>query len=98
MLPLILCWAVTVHKMQGSTVNQAVVNLGPSIFAKGQPYVALSRIRSLDGVVIENLDCSKIKDVTYCNVAAMREMFRLRQLPNYRNTAMGQSIGDQEVP
>ncbi|GBP96327.1 ATP-dependent DNA helicase PIF1 [Eumeta japonica] len=43
-LPLILFWAVTVHKLQGTTLNKAFVDLSSCIFAKRQAHVALSRI------------------------------------------------------
>ncbi|GFY69929.1 uncharacterized protein TNIN_57531 [Trichonephila inaurata madagascariensis] len=58
---------LTVHKMQGCTVNPAVVYLGPTLFAKGQAYVALSRVRSLDGLRIVELNCSKITRKKPCN-------------------------------
>ncbi|XP_039969840.1 ATP-dependent DNA helicase PIF1-like [Bactrocera tryoni] len=60
MLPIILSWASTVHKMQGCTVDHAVIYLGSRLFAAGQAYVALSRCRSLDGIRIEELDSSKL--------------------------------------
>jgi hypothetical protein len=78
MVPLILCWASTVHKMQGSTVDHAVVNLGRRIFAPGQAYVALSRARTLDGVRLTALDCEKMRGKSVCNVAALKELDRMR--------------------
>jgi DNA-binding NarL/FixJ family response regulator len=49
--PIKLAWAVTVHKSQGLTFDRAIVDVGQA-FAPGQVYVALSRLRSLDGLVL----------------------------------------------
>lgn len=51
--PLKLAWAVTIHKSQGLTFDRAVVDIG-SAFAPGQIYVALSRLRSLEGLVMKS--------------------------------------------
>ncbi|MBP1707029.1 MAG: helicase [Chloroflexi bacterium] len=50
--PLMLAWAITIHKSQGKTFEKVVIDIGKGTFAHGQLYVALSRCTTLEGIVL----------------------------------------------
>lgn len=60
-IPLRLAWALTIHKIQGSTLSMAEIDIGHSVFEYGQIYVALSRIQSLSGLYLISFHAQKIK-------------------------------------
>jgi ATP-dependent DNA helicase PIF1 len=60
-IPLILSWALTIHKSQGATLDIAEIDVGSGIFECGQTYVALSRVKSLEGLYLTSFDASRIK-------------------------------------
>ena len=59
-IPLILAWALTIHKAQGATLALAEIDVGDNVFACGQTYVALSRVKSLDGLYLTAFNYNKI--------------------------------------
>ena len=60
-IPLCLAYANSIHKMQGSTLDVCEMNLGGSIFAEHQIYVALSRVKSMDGVYLSAFHPHRIR-------------------------------------
>ena len=80
--PLRLAWAMTIHKSQGLTLTQSWVDLGKSERSIGLSYVALSRVRNLQSMIIEpmpfeRLNCLKDKNLI---IARLEEEKRLHQL------------------
>lgn len=60
-IPLILAWALTIHKSQGASLDIAEIDVGSGIFECGQTYVALSRVKSLEGLYLSSFDAQKIR-------------------------------------
>ena len=77
--PITLAWAVTIHKCQGLTLDEIVVDMSPSKgkFSAGQAYVAFSRVRELSKLHIINYSRSQIRVSPH----AEEEMMRLRSEP-----------------
>jgi ATP-dependent exoDNAse (exonuclease V) alpha subunit len=77
-IPLRPAWSVTIHKSQGQTYDEVVIDLGRGAFSPGQTYVALSRVRSLEGLyltrAIKQSDVMVDKDV-------VRFMSAVKQAP-----------------
>lgn len=51
--PIKLAWALTIHKSQGKTFDKVIIDIGGGAFVHGQTYVALSRCKSLEGIMLK---------------------------------------------
>ena len=59
-IPLILAWGMTIHKAQGLTLEKAIIDIGSDLFEAGQMYVALSRLKSLDGLYLQYFNLNNL--------------------------------------
>jgi hypothetical protein len=74
--PIYIAYAITIHKSQGLSLNNAMMDIGSSVFTCGQAYVALSRVTSLGGLHLINVNFSSIK----AQEIAIAEYNRLRSI------------------
>ena len=62
-VPLVLCWAITMHKSQGQTMDKAVVDLGKSESTAGLTFVCLSRAKRLVDLLIEPMPLDRLSKI-----------------------------------
>ncbi|OQU97533.1 hypothetical protein CLAIMM_03455 [Cladophialophora immunda] len=82
-VPLILAWALSIHKAQGQTLSRVKVDLG-KVFEKGQAYVALSRARTKEGLQVLRFDERKV-------------MVHQKVLHFYSKLSSHETLGKKEV-
>jgi len=59
-IPIKLCWSMSIHSSQGTTLDLAIVDCGDNVFSEGQAYTALSRVKSLEGLSLTAFDSDSI--------------------------------------
>ncbi|CAH0382899.1 unnamed protein product [Bemisia tabaci] len=80
--PIAVAYGISIHKSQGLSLDSCTTDIGNRIFTCGQSYVALSRVKTLEGLHIINIDPSQIK----ADPTAIREYNRLRAMtPHLRD-------------
>ncbi len=89
--PVKLAWAITVHKSQGLTFDRAVIDVGQA-FADGQVYVALSRLRTLEGLVLRTRISTSVISTDKQVVAFVESNHRPNELGEVMKTRQLQFI------
>ena len=94
-VPLILAWALTIHKSQGATMDCIEVDAGSGIFECGQTYVALSRVRDLSGLYLSAFDVSKIKvNRKVQDFYELLKQYKLKNLEEINNLQLNPVVVD----
>uniref|UniRef100_A0A1X7SQC8 OTU domain-containing protein n=1 Tax=Amphimedon queenslandica TaxID=400682 RepID=A0A1X7SQC8_AMPQE len=85
--PLILSYAITIHKCQGLSLDTAIIDLSTDVFGDGMAYVALSRVRTLNGLHLLSFDPLSVKVSNLCinEINRLRSKFR-KDLPQIKKS------------
>ena len=86
--PMMLAWAVTIHKSQGKTFERVIIDFGRGTFAHGQAYVALSRCTTLAGMVLR-------KPVTRQHILMDYDVVKFLTRFQYRKADESQSLAEK---
>ena len=95
---------MTIHKCQGLSLDCAIVDLSDNIFCAGLAYVAMSRVRTLEGLHLTAFDLKSIIVNNSCleEVNRLRSSFRkdlpLYELPVKKKQAVKRNLLDEEGP
>ena len=92
-LQLGLCWAITMHKSQGQTLDKAAIDLGPKEPCTGLTFVCLSRAKRLVDLIVEPMSFNRIGDLGNSSNMKARLQYEVRLLelaqgPRVRYTDM----------
>lgn len=81
--PVKLAWAITIHKSQGQTFDNVIIDVGDGAFAHGQIYVALSRCRAFEGIRLEKpvRKTDIMADPQVCDYVRKMEKKEVRECP-----------------
>ena len=60
-IPLRLSWAITIHKSQGATFDAAEIDIGNEVFTAGQMYVALSRVKTFENILLTSFNPNNLR-------------------------------------
>ena len=102
--PVTVAYAVTIHKCQGLSLDCAIVDLSDNVFCAGMAYVAMSRVRTLEGLHLTAFDPQSIIVNNSCleEVNRLRSTFRkdlpLYELPEKKKQPVKRNLLDEDAP
>lgn len=99
-IPLRLCWAMTIHKSQGQTLDKAVIDLGPRKSNAGVTFVGLSRVRALEHLLIKPMGLDRIVSIGKAiglrsRITEDRRLYGLYERLRHEHDAMMSAIADE---